>query len=55
MEIIISYCEMSGQKLEKISLIFSRNVKEEEKRKLIESLGVIEAENPKTYLGIPSM
>ena len=36
-------------------MVFSTNVKEEVKRKIAEGLGVKEAENLGTYLGIPAM
>ena len=41
-EIIKDYCEASGQKLnlEKSSLVFCENVKSEERRKVVEKLGV---------------
>ena len=35
--------------------MFSSNVNDELKRKIVDGLGVIVAENPGTYLGIPSL
>ena len=57
MEIITAYCEASRQKLnlEKTSMIFSRNVKEEMRKNVAECIGVTVAEIPRTYIGIPSM
>ena len=57
MQLIKDYGVASGQKLnlEKTRMMFSANVEEEVKVEIAERLGVEVAENPETYLGIPTM
>ena len=57
MGIIKDYELASGQKinLDKSSMVFSTNAREELKRRITDCVGMIVAANPGTYLGIPSM
>ena len=57
MQLIKDYGVASGQKLnlEKTRMMFSANVEEDVKVEIAERLGVEVAENPGTYLGIPTM
>ena len=57
MRLIKDYGVASGQKLnlEKTRMMFSANVEEDVKVEILERLGVEVAENPGTYLGIPTM